>query len=627
MMLREVANFHVRGAGTVPASYPQTKPNAGEGNAGGVTGKVLGKRSLSGMILQTRQTQAGDNAAKQAQASGVDPFRENRQAQGNQQFHGQASAAIRAVAAVERGAADPGDNVRTFSNLGTMAKRASSAGKTGVDMVGALRRVATTSIPRDENARDDTDDRAGQSEYSIPPMDWGLKSRIRITAPSSSMESLSWAVSMHARTEVDAMINFASLSALSPSPSSTNGEGADEGRRRGVQGRGIHNSTEECTYDTCSGPVEASTMQAFRESTLSWLHPAEQLSPAVLGAMNAESPSDGASDSMLTMRRHAWRRSFRSLYSSLRAGKARMFYVHCQECTAIFMDDRQHRKVRSLGGGGGPCVMVAHQRSGIRQALADSGVELHEFDAERQSNVHRTDGDHEFAGGFCSQGQAMDTERSDGEEEDDALEAGEKGAPSMGVPARKVANGIVFITGSLDVNTVYDVMFNYFASHSVREDVPQLLSPTPFIGATLSQATVRSGRMQRAVGDGGMESLHVLEVGGVLPPWVIQRCCRSLEGVCASSFEAVFSPVSSSIAPHLNVGFARLRREDANRARMADGVAIVPPAEAPEHDSKCDDAFFGFALSLYPLNNVEDVSRSRELGRVSWNGACYTAAL
>ena len=258
--------------------------------------------------------------------------------------------------------------------------------------------------------------------------------------------------------------------------------------------------------------------------------------------------------------------------------------------------------------------MLAHQRPGIRKALDASGIELQVLDtamsAQQKKNAHSSP---QFDATHLSQGHAMDTERREDEEADDIEDDAVNALDAQF--ARKVSNGIVFAAGILDVNAVFDVALNFLASHNVREDVPQLFSPTPFVGATLSSAAVRCGSLKRAGSDGHMETLELLEISGVLPPWVVQRVARSIQGAC-TSFEAVLRSSNASITPQLNTGFARLRSADGSRADSAN---------ARDVEKEDEEAFTAACALCIAGNNVEDATRAKELVSMSWNGSTYTS--
>ena len=340
--------------GTVPAAFPQTKGGNGEERGG------ASKRSLSGKILSGRKKKS-TNAYAYAEKENEDAGKKKMDAGENVGIRGVPDAFLenagmskrmRGVLAGSGGGSDVGA-VKTFTQLGTMARRAAGADHAGVDVVDALRRVNSTSmVPRNAGkAGYETDDEEEMDNdgntvpgFRTPPLDWGMKASMRVT--SLSPASFAWAVSMHSRVEAEAVRQFASASPSEDNPSADCGAPVVErGDRGGNGGGGAHTSS--------SGGIatpDAHAMQAFRAATMSWIHPAEQFSGSVLAAMHNEAAPSGGFDTHLAARRQAWRRSFHSLFASLRAEKAPMFVVQCSECAAIFLSESYHKK--------GACVSV-----------------------------------------------------------------------------------------------------------------------------------------------------------------------------------------------------------------------------------------------------------------------------
>ena len=253
--------------GTVPARFPQTKPNSSGTNGLMLAGKremenveLPVKRSLSGMLLQ-RASNAATRFQVQPDSECIEKNDHNTATRANRSNTRQPQDAHiiqqgeRLQNATElNNVTDP---VRTFANVGSMARKTFND-CTGLDMVGALRRVASTSIPND-SVKNITDRNTKYvSNFSSPPLDWSIKSSIRISSPTTDF---SWATSIHASVEVNALQEFASSEAVQ-----------------------THKSDR--MYDTNSGPMKASLLQQFRCSTLGWVHPIDQLPSTVLAAMN-----------------------------------------------------------------------------------------------------------------------------------------------------------------------------------------------------------------------------------------------------------------------------------------------------------------------------------------------------
>ena len=300
--------------------------------------------------------------------------------------------------------------------------------------------------------------------------------------------------------------------------------------------------------------------------------------------------------------------------------RSKVLIYMCERLTDLYLNNIACISVRGSFAKG-PCVLIVHQRSGVREALNHASANYKTLDEDIEvRKLEDEDDDADVPLDLRSQGHATDIERKDIEEEDeeDIRATNNGGAENQN---RKLTNGIVFSSGLLDVNVAFDVLFNYLGSHSIREDVPQLLSPSPFLGATLSQASVRSGKSKRACADGSMDTLELLEIEGILPPWNIQRSCKTIQDACIS-FDVFFKSTPIGLSPQLNMGFARLRLSDEKNIGSRKDNDNLHRQEDDEMCAQEKDAFIR-ACNSYMSNNLEDSSRPKELSHLSWSENVY----
>ena len=155
-----------------------------------------------------------------------------------------------------------------------------------------------------------------------------------------------------------------------------------------------------------------------------------------------------------------------------------------------------------------------------------------------------------------------------------------------GTPASALA-----VRGATAVHALYNFLHNYRAADSAR-DVPLLLAPCPFEGATVAPLSLVAGARQRAeqpaLGDAGAAEgggggkhnatssrrelvytacMRASVPGVPLGPWNVTRLCDVLRGSQDGAFAARFDPHPHTTAFNLSLPLA-----DA-----AAGAAAAPP--------------------------------------------------
>ena len=222
-----------------------------------------------------------------------------------------------------------------------------------------------------------------------------------------------------------------------------------------------------------SSPSSLSPAVAFASALFYYQHPSSPLterhplSPHLLTAQSspAPSPSEKRCLGWLSRRWAEWEQSLRSLFFSLRSAHCQHFYVLAQPFTALFLAAAPSAPAAASA----PSVVISRSTAGMRAALTALGV--------RYSMPYA---------------KAAETKpAAAAEAEEDAAARLPKGVRLVSTDGRREEEGslssLLLVTGREDVHGVFDWLLN---AERKTEDVPRLLSSSPFLYASTSQLHV-----------------------------------------------------------------------------------------------------------------------------------------
>ena len=222
-----------------------------------------------------------------------------------------------------------------------------------------------------------------------------------------------------------------------------------------------------------SSPTPLLPAVAFASALFYYQHPASPLSerhplsPHLLAAQSspAPSPAEKRCLSWLSRRWAEWEQSLRSLFFSLRSAHCQHFYLVSSAFTALFLA----AATPAASAASAPSVVISRSTAAMRGALTALGVR--------------------YAMPYAKAAEAKTTAAAEAEEE--AALRLPKGVRLVSGESRKEEDGslssLLLVTGREDVHGVFDWLLN---AERKTEDVPRLLSCSPFLHATIAQLHV-----------------------------------------------------------------------------------------------------------------------------------------
>ncbi|KAJ9527145.1 hypothetical protein QJQ45_025381 [Haematococcus lacustris] len=298
-----------------------------------------------------------------------------------------------------------------------------------------------------------------------------------------------------------------------------------------------------------------SSEEKWRASLLSWRHPDSAWEPEIIASLQAAALGGTGSKAgqggggagaggarLLATRLDAWRRALASGYMAVRHGLSSGLYVNSAEVGEGATGGSRHPVCILFTGPGtrgsrAPQALMSHSSTALRAKLAAAGLD---FSLPLAHTTNVAAGHHNGCAG----------ELQGGEEAGEKAGAGKQVAVKDGKP-----QSLLLFKGAAAVHGLFDWLIQDagFVAQSVADlaaDLPLLLAPVPFEGATLHQPAVKSMTMAAsatsyshdhvnaaqpaAQTQGGPGTFcHVLELAGPLPPWTLTRVCAALQAAAA----------------------------------------------------------------------------------------------
>ena len=247
---------------------------------------------------------------------------------------------------------------------------------------------------------------------------------------------------------------------------------------------------------------------AFASSLLYYHHPAHPLTaahpltPHLIDAQSSPTPSPYDKRCLLftSQRWMEWEQSFRSLYYQLRQHHLHHFYLVHHHHTVLFL--------QSTNPSSAPSAVLSRSTAALRSTLTALRVQ---YTAPYQKAAEAKVGGLDDDIGRLPKGVRV-VSHTERREEDGLL------------------SSLLVVTGREDVHGLFDALLNL--ERKGGEDVPVLLSSSPFLHATLASLTVSSSSSSMKVGgkegvDGGTWSV---EVKGWLLPEAVLGMMRAMVG-------------------------------------------------------------------------------------------------
>ncbi|EIE24517.1 hypothetical protein COCSUDRAFT_61947 [Coccomyxa subellipsoidea C-169] len=275
-----------------------------------------------------------------------------------------------------------------------------------------------------------------------------------------------------------------------------------------------------------------SCQEQFQHALMTWQHPESSLPGAAVSALAGSK----AGQAMLDARKAAWQEAFRSLFMALRSGACSAFYLVTAQGT-------KRPFVAFFGGagtGGRPHMHAWLSRSthGARERMRAAPCGL------------------DFSTPLAPRAQAEAAAAKDERIQAELLEIGQKKAPQSAAGVDGKPASLVFFEGASRVHGLFEHLLSEAATSAEHADVPLLISPVPFLGASIQQLQPQllpSVDTQTAAG-AACQGGHRMEVRGLMPPWVLDRLyavlCDSQDG----QYRALLDTDPQTTA--FNLGFA-----------------------------------------------------------------------
>ncbi|CAL5222421.1 g4783 [Coccomyxa viridis] len=271
----------------------------------------------------------------------------------------------------------------------------------------------------------------------------------------------------------------------------------------------------------------ASLPQRLQRALMTWQHPSAAMPAAAVAAVAAS--KQGAA--FVEERRELWRESFRNIYMAVQSGCCHCFY---------FLTPQDARKpfvayFGAAGTLGRPSMHAWLSRSthGLRERLR----------AEPHGLV--------FTAPLAL---GADVSARDERMQAELKEASQMSwAPSTSGRSDDKAASLLYFDDRPQAHGLFEFLMHETLGSSEAVDVPMLLGPVPFVGATFHQHVPHMLPHMGSRRDGERKrGAHKLELRGVLPPWVLDRLCHVLEEAQQSQLQVVLETHSATTAFNLS---------------------------------------------------------------------------
>ena len=288
---------------------------------------------------------------------------------------------------------------------------------------------------------------SSEPAHSLIPLDWGIKDQVRVT----SRVPISWAATMSSAQ--------------------------------------VSHGTNLFVKDNVS--ADQDTKSQFRESLLTWIHPALPLITSNNTSSSSRQRSSLLPEGLLDEMRQDWQVALTSALQHLNAGQCPYFYLLTSSLAVLFLDqaDSGKKQTRALIAGASDKLRALMQKEGVQVQETSSGP----------TNTETVDAGDWLQGiGINSKDLSIDADKNN----------------------HNHSGSAAALTTS-DVRGLVNLLLNYEPLFS--NGVPSLLSPNPFEGATLRAARYKSGLTEE---EG--EKVSFVEISGPMLPHNMLRLHRLL---------------------------------------------------------------------------------------------------
>ncbi|CAH0748019.1 unnamed protein product [Diatraea saccharalis] len=359
------------------------------------------------------------------------------------------------------------------------------------------------------------------------PIDWALKSRLRLMSP----KPFAWTSKLKASEEASGITGFV-----------------------------------RCLDTTSSSSLDTSPRALFHQTCLYWQHPHLpwlDLYPRSSGKVAATSFMATNEEVKKALHRE-WTESFRSLFQLLRALHCPYFYVCANTFTVLF-------RAAGLCGVSEPCALIAPTSRGFRQTLRQEDVEFTmplRSDGKRKLNVSDDEKPKNSSFDSCydtmDEGCKPEAEKSDSadEEEDPDQFLSQLGletevikkinnnqtrmAQTAESSVDSAAESLVFVRG-VDAQALFNFLLNCKSVVSPTGPFagvpPTLLAPTAFHGGTLHSLKVSE---KTVVADG--KKYFSIDLRGPILPTTVHTLFNVLKKSSSANFSATFAHHQPTLA-------------------------------------------------------------------------------
>jgi hypothetical protein len=295
-------------------------------------------------------------------------------------------------------------------------------------------------------------------QLDSPPLDWSLYRRVRF----SSLSPFSWISFSSSLDESGGLKDFLT----------------QQQEANASFYRQFHCASFYCSYPS------SSTLLSRSHYGLSLLQDAH-----TKGEVHRTS-SDRLAIAYLAQRWNEWETAFRSIYFKFRNGETQYFYLDCSSFTVLFVQDRASSDSEHFTCYG----IISRSSKGFRSLLIERGISFSQPNSRQSANV-----DH------CEEYSLADFQR---------LEKSKPGSTRhSSVDPEKEEDfsmaSLLLLSGRSSVHQLFDFFLNDFSRSADgirREEVPRILSSTPFLHCAMEKLeVVASGKQLK--GPSGVNSI------------------------------------------------------------------------------------------------------------------------
>ncbi|KAK7794067.1 hypothetical protein R5R35_001321 [Gryllus longicercus] len=434
----------------------------------------------------------------------------------------------------------------------------------------------------------ETTDPIVHNENNYIPVDWSLKSKIRLM----SEKPFPWDLLLKACEEASGITGFVRCVNSGLSPEKNNGT-------------------------TCS--LDTSPNARFLQCCLIWQYPSFpwlSVFPRTAGRVSSTSASFiGSNPELRESLYNEWRVSLRSLYQLVRALQCPYFYVCANNFTCLF-------RAAGIGGKTDIHAFITPTTSGFRQLLKNEDVE-YTMPLRKSKPTKRLSSDSNSDTGYDTLDSITDDQSQSSfsktsavneeiDDDDDDDETADEWLKSMGMEASEIkklnahqeklvsdrsrevdhsSESLVYVEG-FDVQALFNFLNNCKTIVSSTGPLagipPTLLAPVAFRGAHLKPFKVQQSRVKVDT-----KSYYSIEIRGPILPHTVHNLCGLIKQ--KQSFSMTFAHVEST-KPFSEVASAISSRKETavdisvkTPEKIGNSTTVHTPTKTPASGAFCKE--------------------------------------